>query len=91
MRFLLRVVSIFLRDIVRTFCIFYFLYLLDTLFLYYQSCDHLVIANLVFFLYIYLVKLLLQSFTYLSICCFFSPFIHILLIYCMQSFIYVSH
>ena len=30
------------------FCIFSFLYPLDTLFLYYRSCDHLVIANLVF-------------------------------------------
>ena len=32
-------------------CIFSFLYLLDTLFLYHWSCDHLVIANLVFIRY----------------------------------------
>ena len=31
------------------------------------------------------------SFTYPFICCFFSPFIHMLLIICMQSIISVSH
>ena len=31
------------------------------------------------------------SFTYPFMCCFFSPFIHILLITCMQSIIFVSH
>ena len=34
---------------------------------------------------------LLHSFTYLFMCCFFSLFMHMLLIYCMQSFISVSH
>ena len=36
------------------FCIFSFLYLLDTLSLVHWSCDHLVIANLVFILSIYI-------------------------------------
>ena len=31
------------------------------------------------------------SFTYLSMCCVFSFFIHMFLTYCMQSFIFVSH
>ena len=31
------------------------------------------------------------SFTYPFMCCFFSLFIHMLLINCMQSIIYVSH
>ena len=54
MRFLLGGVFILLRDVMRTFCIFSFLYFLDTLFLFYWSCDHLVIANLVFIWYIYI-------------------------------------
>ena len=37
---------IFLRDVVRILYIF-FLSILDTLFLYLRSCDHIVIANLV--------------------------------------------
>ena len=32
-----------------------------------------------------------SSFTYHFMCCFFSPFIHMLLITCMQSIISVSH
>ena len=31
------------------------------------------------------------SFTYPFMCCFFSPFIHMLFITCMQSIISVSH
>ena len=34
-------VLFFLRDVVRILCIFSFLSLLDTLFLYMRSCDHL--------------------------------------------------
>ena len=37
---------IFLRDVVEILCIF-FLSILDTMFLYLRSCDHIVIANLV--------------------------------------------
>ena len=84
--------SIFvLRDVVRTFYIFSFLFFLDTLFLLYDSkpCTH-------FDIYIYIERererLLLHSFTYLFMCCFFSLFMHMLLINCMQSFyIFVSH
>ena len=59
-------VFIFLRDVVRTFCIFSFLSCLDTLFL----C--IVITNLVFllryiYIYIYLMRLLLHFF-HLSSC-----------------------
>ena len=49
------------------------------------SCDHLVIANLVLML-IYILRLLLLFFTYLYMCCFFSLFMHMILITCMQSF-----
>ena len=48
------------------------------------------IANLVFLL-IYILRLLLHSFTYLFMCCFFFLFMHILLIYYMQSFIFLFH
>ena len=50
------------------------------------SCDHLVIANLVLML-IYILRLLLLFFTYLYMCCFFSLFMQMILISCMQSFI----
>ena len=43
-----------------------------------QSCDHLVIANLVLITYLYMY-------------CFFFLFTHMILIYCMQSFISISH
>ena len=61
------------------FCIFSFLSLLDTLSLVQWSCDHLVIANivLIFDIYIYDVVII---FTYLSMYCLFSLFIHIFLI-----------
>ena len=90
MIFLLRGVFLFMRDVVRTICIFSFLSLLDTLSLVHWSCDHLVIASIVFIIDIYLMTLL-SNFTYLSMCFFFSLFIHMFLTYCMQSFISVSH
>ena len=51
------------------------------------------IANLVLIIeiYIYILRLLLHSFTYLFMCCFFSLFMYMLFIYCMKSFISVSH
>ena len=48
------------------------------------------IANLVLIL-LYILRLLLHSFTYLFMCCFFSLFMHMLLIYCMQYFIFLFH
>ena len=71
-------VIIFLRDVVRISCIFSFLSLLGTVFLYMRSCDHyrhtLYLFSLILLMYIF-------SFTYPFICCFFSLFIHMLLIY----------
>ena len=82
--------GVFMRDVVRTFCIFSFLSFLDTLFFVHRSCDHLVIANLVLRL-IYILRLLLLSFTYLYMCCFFFLFMHMILLYYMQSINSVSH
>ena len=70
----------FFKDVVRTFCIFSFLFFLDTLFL---LCD----SKLCTHFDIYVLRLLLHSFTYLFMYYFFSLFMHILIIYCMQSFI----
>ena len=68
----------------RTFCIFYFLYFLDTLFL---LCD----SKPCILFDICILRLLLHSFTYLFMYCFFSLFMHMLFIYCMQSFIFLFH
>ena len=45
---------------------------------------------LIFDIYIYIYMMMYVFFTYLYMCCFFSLFIHMFL-YCMQSFISVSH
>ena len=44
----------FLRDVVRIFCIFSFLSILDTLSLVHWSCDHLTYIVFIFGLYIYI-------------------------------------
>ena len=44
---------------------------------------------LIFDIYIYM--MMYVFFTYLYMCCFFSLFMHMLLITCMQSIIFVSH
>ena len=80
--FLLGGVFYFLRDVVRTFCIFYSLSILDTLYLH---CNNLV------FILLYILRLLSHSFTYLYMCCFFSLFMHILLNNYMKSSISISH
>ena len=77
-----------MRDVVRTFCIFSFLYFLDTLFL---LCDSKPCIHFDIYIYIYILRLLLHSFTYLFMCCFFSLFMHMLLIYCIQFFIFLFH
>ena len=79
----------FLRDVVRILCIFSFLSFLDTLFLYMRSCDHFIDIHCTYFLF-YIVDVCF-SFTYPFMCCFFSLFIHMLLIICMQSIISVLH
>ena len=56
-------VSLFMRDVVRTYCIFYFLS-------FKIHCSYFVLA-------------IHCSFTNLFMCCFFSLFMHMLLINCM--------
>ena len=72
----------------RILCIFSFLSFIDTLFLYLRSYDHLLT-------YIVLILLYIWMYVFLSptpyMCCFFSLFMHMLLITCMQSIISVSH
>ena len=83
--FVMGSVFLFMRDVVRTYCIFSFLYFLDTLFFHCDSkpCTH--------FLCLYILRLLLHSFTYFFMYCFFFVFMHMFLIYCMQSFILLFH
>ena len=88
--FLLGGVILFMRDIVRTLCIFSFLSPLDTLSLVHWSCDHLVIANTVFIINIYLMMLL--SHFHLSLHVLFLFFLYTHISYtCMQSIISISH
>ena len=81
------------------FMYLFFSFFLDTLSFVHRSCDHIVIANIVlifdiyiwgirrnrFRIYIYM-KILLSFFTYLSMCCFFSPFIHMFFKYAIFYF-----
>ena len=68
--------SVDMRDIVRILCIFSFLSFMDTLFLY------------SYLLYIWMYDFLSPT---PYACCFFSLFIHMLFITCMQFIIFVSH
>ena len=61
--------------------------ILDTLFLYLRSYDHLLSYIVLILLYMWMYV----SFTYPYMCCLFSLFIHMLLNTCMQSIISVSH
>ena len=70
------------------FLYLFFSFFLDKLFLH---CDSKPCTLIDLYIYIYILRLLLHSFTYLFVCCFFSLFMYVLLIYCMQSFISVSH
>ena len=77
-----------LRDVVRILSIFFsFLFVPDTLYLVYWSCDHFDI----YCTYIWFIYIDVCSFTYLFMYCFFSFFIPMFLIKCMQSIISVSH
>ena len=60
---------------------------IDTLFLYIGSCDCFYTYIILIFLYMWMYVFLI----YLYMCCFFSPFICMFLINCMQSTIFVSH
>ena len=75
-----------LRDVVRLICIFFFSFYLGYIILVHGSCDHFDI-HCTYILYM----LMYVSFTYPYMCCFFSLFIHMVLITCMQSIISVSH
>ena len=81
-------VFLFMRDVVRTFVSFFFF--LDTLFLYCDSKPCTLIDTHTH-THIFTLRLLLHSFTYLFMCYFFSLFMHMILIYCMQSFIFMFH
>ena len=73
----------------RIFCIVSFLSFLDTLFLYLRSCDHLLTYIVLILLSICGCMFFLSPIPYM--CYFFSLFMHMLLITCMQSTIFVSH
>ena len=77
-----------MRDIVRITCIFSFLSFIDTLFLYFRSCDHFLHTLYLSSLYM-LMYVLLSPTPYM--CYFFSFFMHMLLITCLQYIISVSH
>ena len=77
-----------MRDIVRITCIFSFLSFIDTLFLYFRSCDHFLHTLYLSSLYM-LMYVLLSPTSYM--CYFFSLFMHMLLITCLQYIISVSH
>ena len=77
-----------MRDIVRITCIFSFLSFIDTLFLYFRSCDHFLHTLYLSSLYM-LMYVLLSPTPYM--CYFFSLFVHMLLITCLQYIISVSH
>ena len=72
--------SVDMRDIVRITYIFSFLSFLDTLFLYFRSCDHFYLHTLYLFS-LYMLMNVLSPTPYM--CCFFSLFMHMLLITCM--------
>ena len=76
-----------LRDVVRILCIFSFLSFIDTLFLYFRSCDHY--RHTLYLSSLYVDVCSSSSTPYM--CCFFSLFMHMLLITCMQSIISVLH
>ena len=76
-----------MRDVVRILLYLFFSYFIDTLFLYIGSCDRFYTYIVLIFLYMWMYV----SFTYLYMCCFFSFFIHMFLITCMQSIISISH
>ena len=79
---------LFMRDVVRTFCFFSFLYFLDTLFMYLRSCDHIVIANLVF-IDIYTFKVVITFLSSIFPCVsFFSLYTCFLYIVCNLIFLF---
>ena len=79
--------SVDLRDVVRITCIFSSLSFIDTLFLYFRSCDHFIDIHYTYLLYMWMCI----SFTYpLHVLFLFSLYTHASYT-CMQSIISVSH
>ena len=81
------VLLFFLRDVVRLFCIFYFLYFLDTLFLYMRSCDHLYTYIVLIFSSILLMYVSL-SLTLSCVVSFLSLYTCLLLFVCNLLFLF---
>ena len=65
--------SVDMRDIVRILCIFYFPSFIDTLFLYFRSCD-------LFFTYIVLI-----FFIYIDVCFSFTYPLHVLFLFSLYA------
>ena len=64
--------SVDMRDVVRILCIFSFLSFLDTLFLYFRSCDHfwhtLYLSSLYMLMYVFFSPTLTCVVSFLSLC-----------------------
>ena len=68
--------------------LFLFLFILDTLFMYLRSSDHVVIANLILVdIYIYILRLLLQLF-HISLHLLFLFFLYIHISYILYAILY---
>ena len=65
----------FLRDVVRIFCIFSFLSILDTLSLVHCSCDHLTYIVFIFGLYIYILMYVI------------NPSFHVLFLFSLYTYV----
>ena len=74
----------------RISCIFFFLYILDTLFLYFRSCDHIVIVNLVL-VDIYTVKVVITVLSPISPCVVSFLSLYTCFLYNVCNFIFLFH
>ena len=77
-----------MTDVVGTFCIFSFLFSLDTLFLH---CENKPCTHFDIYIYIYIEVVIIFFHLSLHVLFFFFLFIHMLLIYCMQYFIFIFY
>ena len=68
-----------------------FLEVLNTSYIYQITSKVRFVKGLVNSILIYILRLLLHSFTYLFMCFFFPLFMHMLLINCMQSLLFLLH
>ena len=65
--------SVDMREVVRILCIFYFLSFIDTLFLYFRSCDH------------FLTYIILIFFIYVDVCSSFTYPLHVLFLFSLYA------